>query len=152
RDRWESQQERLKTERGTKWLATWTDEGKGRHKPEESLAQAIDAEVKKKLVEGVNRRRLQPSSLPPDEDNLASLAHRLLVECAGGGGYTLERIGRPGRKRGPAPTYHLVAREQRADGVIVTTGVTFVCAASGHGSRAPLQRMAEDTKPPDHRV
>jgi hypothetical protein len=56
------------------------------------------------------------------------------------------------KKRGPTPAYHLLAQEKRADGVLVTTGVTFVCAASGHGARAPLQRMADDPRPPDHRI
>ncbi len=161
RDRWEAQQQQLADLGGKRWLAEWPGPSEGPATTGQtpdlpagpSPEEAVDAEVKRKLVEGINRRRLQPASLPPDEDNMATLTHRLLSESAGQGSYTLVSVERPaGKKRGPAPAYHLFAREKRADGVIVTTGVTFLCAASGHGARAPLQRMAEDPKPPDHRI
>lgn len=153
RDRWEEQQERLAKVGGQRWLAEWPGAEVGPKPRESKLEDVIDAEVQKKLVEGTTHRRLQPALLPPDEDNLASLTHHLLTPCAGEGKTTLVSVERPAAtKRGAATTYHLLAKERRADGAIVTTGVTFVCAPSGHGARAPLQRMLEDKKPPDHRV
>lgn len=153
RDRWEAQQERLAAVGGERWLKDWPGPKRVPEPPVKGPEDAIDAEVKKKLVEGVNRRCLQQASLPPDEDNLASLTHYLLARCASQGGYTLTSVQRlAAKKRGVVPAYHLLAKEKRADGVIVTTGVTFLCAPSGHGARLPLQRMVEDRKPPDHRI
>ncbi|MGK3998781.1 ATP-binding protein [Sorangium sp. So ce1024] len=156
RDRWEAQQDRLAAVGGKRWLKEWPGPGPdgGREPaPAPKLEDVIDAEVKKKLEEGKMRRRLQQASLPPDEDNLASLTHHLLARCAGQNGATLLGIEHlTAKKRGKAPAYHLLAREKRADGVIVTTGVTFVCAPSGHGARMPLQRMADDTKTTDKRI
>jgi hypothetical protein len=152
RDRWEAQQERLAAVGGKRWLKEWPGSGSGPKPPVAKVEDVIDAEVKKKLVEGINRRLLQQASLPPDDDNLASLTHHLLAQCEEGGS-TLTGVERlAAKKRGPAPAYHLLAKEKRADGVLVTTGVTFVCAPSGHGARLPLQRMADDPKPPDHRI
>jgi AAA ATPase domain len=154
RDRWEGQQDRIAKVGGQRWLTEWPGpESRGPEPPQPKLEDVIDAEVQKKLVEGTMQRRLQPALLPPDEDNLATLTHYLLAQCAGCGKTTLVSVERPApAKRGAATTYHLLAKERRADGAIVTTGVTFVCAPSGHGARAPLQRMLEDKKAPDHRV
>lgn len=153
RDRWEAQQERIAAVGGKRWLKEWPGSERGRAPQETGPEDVIDAEVKKKLVEGINRRRLQQASLPPDEDNLASLTHHLLAKCAGQGGYTLMSVERLAtKKRGSAPAYYLLAKEKRADGVIVSTGVTFLCAPSGHGARLPLQRMVEDQKAPHHRI
>ncbi|WP_437779121.1 ATP-binding protein [Sorangium sp. So ce1097] len=156
RDRWEAQQDRLAAVGGKRWLKEWPGpgpDGGPAPAPAPKLEDVIDAEVKKKLEEGTMRRRLQQASLPPDEDNLASLTHHLLARCAGQTGATLLGIEHlTAKKRGKAPAYHLLAREKRADGVIVTTGVTFVCAPSGHGARMPLQRMADDTKTTDKRI
>ncbi|XYH97200.1 hypothetical protein ACMHYB_57150 [Sorangium sp. So ce1128] len=153
RDRWEAQQDRLAAVGGKRWLREWPGPG-GDPKPHGAkLEDVIDAEVQKKLVEGTTRRRLQQASLPPDEDNLASLTHHLLARCAGQGNATLLSIEHlTAKRRGKAPAYHLLAKEKRADGVVVTTGVTFLCAPSGHGARLPLQRMAEDTKHTDKRI
>ncbi|WP_437275148.1 hypothetical protein WME90_28305 [Sorangium sp. So ce375] len=153
RDRWEAQQDRLAAVGGKRWLKEWPGPEGGPTPPPVKLEDVIDAEVKKKLVEGTTRRRLQQASLPPDEDNLASLTHHLLARCAGKGGSTLLSVEHAtAKKRGKVPAHHLVAREKRADGVIVTTGVTFLCAPSGHGARLPLQRMVEDTKHTDKRI
>ncbi|WP_437682118.1 ATP-binding protein [Sorangium sp. So ce131] len=156
RDRWEAQQDRLAAVGGKRWLKEWPGpgpDGDGKKPPTVRLEDVIDAEVRKKLEEGKNRRRLQQASLPPDEDNLASLTHHLLARCAGKANATLLNIEHlTAKKRGKAPAYHLLAKEKRADGVTVTTGVTFLCAPSGHGARVPLQRMAEDTKHTDKRL
>ncbi|WP_437305944.1 hypothetical protein [Sorangium sp. So ce388] len=153
RDRWEAQQDRLAAVGGKRWLREWPGPGTEPKPHGEKLEDVIDAEVRKKLEEGKNRRRLQQASLPPDEDNLASLTHHLLSRCAGQGGSTLLGVEHlTARRRGKTPAYHLLAKEKRADGVIVTTGVTFLCAPSGHGARLPLQRMAEDTKHTDKRI
>ncbi|WP_437953427.1 ATP-binding protein [Sorangium sp. So ce296] len=154
RDRWEAQQDRLAAVGGKRWLKEWPGpEDGGTKPPPPKLEDVIDAEVRKKVEEGKNRRRLQQASLPPDEDNLASLTQRLLSRCAGKANATLLGIEHlTAKKRGKAPAYHLLAKERRADGVIVTTGVTFLCAPSGHGARTPLQRMAEDTKHTDKRI
>ncbi|WP_438025446.1 ATP-binding protein [Sorangium sp. So ce233] len=156
RDRWEAQQDRLAAVGGKRWLKEWPGPGPdgGRAPaPAPKLEDVIDAEVKKKLEEGKMRRRLQQASLPPDEDNLASLTHHLLAKCAGQASSTLVSIEHlTAKKRGKTPAYHLLAREKRADGVTVTTGVTFLCAPSGHGARTPLQRMADDTKHTDKRI
>lgn len=155
RDRWEAQQDRLAAVGGKRWLKEWPGPEIGPNPPPApKLEDVIDAEVKKKLVEGTTRRRLQQASLPPDEDNLASLTHHLLARCAGKGASTLLSVEHAtAKKRGKtAPAHHLVAKEKRTDGVIVTTGVTFLCAPSGHGARLPLQRMVEDTKHTDKRI
>ncbi|XXT18864.1 ATP-binding protein [Sorangium sp. So ce429] len=153
RDRWEAQQDRLAAVGGKRWLKEWPGPGDGPKPHGEKLEEVIDAEVRKKLEEGKNRRRLQQASLPPDEDNLASLTYHLLSRCAGQGGSTLLGVEHlTARRRGKTPAYHLLAKEKRADGVVVTTGVTFLCAPSGHGARLPLQRMAEDTKHTDKRI
>jgi hypothetical protein len=153
RDRWEAQQEQLEALGGRRWIDRWPADGKVNGGPEPPLEQVIDAEVKKKLVEGVQRRELSRESLPPDADNLANLAYRLLAEVTGHTGYTLVGIERvAAKKRAPGPTYQLLAKEKRADGVLVTSGVTFLCAPNGNGVRAPLSRMADDEHPPNHRI
>jgi hypothetical protein len=153
RDRWEAQQEQLEAVGGRRWIDEWQADSREKKQPDVPLAELVDAEVKKKLVEGVQRRELSRASLPPDADNLANLTYRLLAEVKGHTGYTLVGIDRvAAKKRAPAPAYQLVATEKRADGVLVTSGVTFLCAPNGKGVWAPLSRVADDEQPPDHRI
>jgi hypothetical protein len=150
RDRWEQQQALLEDIGGQRWIDTWQS-APPLHVSSNDIDAVIDEEVKKKLMEGINRRKLQPSTLPPDEDNLAILVNGLLTHCVGDQRYTLTDLKRTklGRK---AVTYHLLATERRADGLSVTTGVTFLTAPSGHGTRWALSRMLGDTSPPTHRI
>lgn len=150
RDRWEQQQALLEKLGGERWFNEW-EAAQPQPAKAESLDALIDEEVKKKLLEGVNRRKLEPFSLPPNEDNLATLARTLLAHCVGDSRYTLTGLNasKPSRK---TPAYQLLAQERRADGLNVTSGITFVTAPSGHGSRWALARIVEDAKPPTHRI
>ena len=148
RDRWEQQQALLESRGGAQWIADW-QAAKSPPAPAVNVAALIDEEVKRKLAEGVNRRKLEPASLPPDEDNLATLTYNLLARCVGDSRGTLVDLSRPKPVK-KAVTHHLLAKERRSDGIAVTTGITFITAASGHGPRWALTRILDDKNPPDH--
>jgi hypothetical protein len=151
RDRWEEQQDLLDKSGPDAWLAKWTV-AVAPPAPAVPLESLIDDEVRKKLVEGVGRRRLQPTTLPPDADNLASLTYELLKRCTGDSRYTLVELSRVKGDRKPPPAYHLVAKERRRDGLDVSDGITFVTADNGTGFVHALGRMAQDKQPPDHQI
>jgi hypothetical protein len=150
RDRWEQQQALLDEVGGESWLEGWRS-APAMAPAVTSIDATVDEEVKRKLIEGVNRRKLQPSSLPPDDDNLSSLVASLLQHCIGESRYTLADLKRVRAGRKPPP-YQLLARERHSDGSTVNTGITFLTASSGHGARWALSRMLEDTTPPEHRI
>jgi hypothetical protein len=150
RDRWEQQQTLLESEGGKKWLTGWKGSKPTKTDPT-PLETLIDEEVKRKLAEGVNRRRLKPAEFPPDEDNLATLTHTLLARCVGDSRGTLVELTRPKPVK-KVITHHLVAKERRSDGLMVSTGIAFVTATTGHGTHQPLLRLLEDKSPPDHRL
>jgi hypothetical protein len=149
RDRWDEQRDLVDSKGGKAWLESWA-RAVSPPTPEVPLEVLIEDQVKKKLAEGVSRRRLQPSTLPPDADNLASLTFELLQRCKGDSRYTLREVSRP-KVRKPA-AYQIVAKEQRGDGLMVSDGLTFVTADHGKGFQAALARMVEDAHPPDHRI
>jgi hypothetical protein len=149
RDRWDEQQDQVGARGAKTWLESWTTVTVA-PPVQPPLEALIDDQVRKKLAEGVSRRRLQPSTLPADADNLASLVFELLKRCTGDP-YTLRELSRVRTAKKPA-AYQITAKEQRGDGLIVSDGLTFVTADHGNSCLAALARMLDDAAPPDHRI
>jgi hypothetical protein len=154
RDRWEQQQERLEEVDGKQWMRSWP--GTPRHvvpEPVGTLEEAIDAVTAVKLVERVNERILQPSALPPDADNLATLTASLLEHCCGREAYSIVEAKRCVRVGGkPVPAHDLLVQERQPGGSKVTTGVLFVSSDNATRVTHALKRLLEVSKPPDHRI
>ena len=156
RVRWEQQQERLEEVDAKQWMRSWPGTLKAvAPQPVGTLEAAIDAVTAVKLVERINERILQPSALPPDADNLATLTASLLEHCRGHEAYSIVDAKRCVRARGkPIPAHDLLVEERRPGGsrAKVMTGVLFVCSDNATRVTHALQRLLEVPKPPDHRI
>lgn len=78
-ERWRQIQKRIRDEGGEAWLKSWL--GIDPPPPPLPLEEMIDEKVNAKLVEAVNKRRLQPGQLPADGNDLRNLTHQLLSHC-----------------------------------------------------------------------
>jgi hypothetical protein len=152
RDAWERVQDRIDSEGGLEWLQHWKRETNLTpvSRPPMRIEDVIDDAVRAKLDERRAQRLLEPNSLPPDADNLATLTRKLLDVCTGRG-YSFERWEqRPGPRKGAPRTYDFVAHHRDKHGQPVTTGVVFAADARGNALTGQLKRLAEDAAPPRH--
>jgi hypothetical protein len=155
RDRWEQQQDRLDEVDEREWMRSWPGKVERREAvdPDGSLEQAIDGVTAAKLTERINERILQPDALPPDADNLATLSASLLELCRGREQYSIVDVKRSARARGRRiPAYDLLVHERGERGAKVATGVLFLSADNAVKATHALQRLVDDTNPPDHRI
>jgi len=153
RDEWEELQA-LVEERGIgQWLAN-TNERPDRKKLRTplSLEQAIDAAVRKRVRQAVDQRRLHPGTLPPDEDNLASLTVAALEHCKGRPEYSLLSATRASEKRNKWMRYDLLVAERDEQGKDALTGCIFLATQNANSTAATLRRIIEDDRPPKHQV
>ena len=155
RVRWDDEQETLEEQGDDVWIAAV---GSGRRQvqpvsdpPPANEKQAIADVVAKKLKQAQNHRALKPESLPPDADNLATLAHQLLQHCVGSEAYSLREIERISAKKGPV-TYDIAAKEETPDGSSVTNGLKFLTDDNARSVVWTLKRFKNDAKPPTHRL
>jgi hypothetical protein len=150
--RWEEQQGRLESQGQNAWLLAWPSDGAVTVGPSVSFEEVVDSLATLKVTEGAQQRLLQPELLPPDADNLAMLVSTLLAHCKDDPRYSLLGVERCAAKKNTHPAYDLLVRERRPDGSAVTTGVLFVTSNNKTSVAASLRRMAEDSKPPEHRI
>ena len=158
RDAWEVEQATLARLGGEAWIGGWADVTLPGNPPMRELdpaqvEEAIDSAVDGKIEEHVAQHRLDPGSLPPDADNLATLVQMLLSHCrAEGLPYPLASVERPTKKGPKLPPYHLLVRgRQDAEGRETTAGVIFV-TTMGNSATAALRRLLDVDGPPDLRI
>src|SRR5262249_34993687 len=109
-----------------------------------------DRAVEVRMAEQKARRRQEPHSLPPDEDQLGGLVLALLQQCRGMPPYALlnvEPLLAP--RYGSRSPYHLVLWRRGPDGREVRTGVRFLLAGHGNAATAALRWLREDPRPPE---
>lgn len=153
RDEWEELQIWIEQRGVEDWLANVDERPKSqRARPPITLEQSIDAAVRRRVRQIVDQRRLNPGTLPPSEDNLASLTYELLLRCVDQNGYSLRAVERAQVKNGARPSYDLVVREQDAWLRDVLTGCTFLATTNPNRSTAALKRLVQDESPPDHQL
>jgi hypothetical protein len=116
-----------------------------------ALDDIIDVAAQRKLAERMQERRLRPETLPPDADNLSTLVLGLLAHCRNHPQYSLVATERCSQKQ-KSRIYDLKLRERRSDGAEVTTGVVFVTSANKTSVASVLKHLADDPRPPEHRV
>src|SRR4051812_964387 len=155
RDAWELEQERLGELGVEAWLKGLA---KARAASEAPPAKAlpplearVDQVVKLKITEAMNARRLNPTRLPPDADNLASLTLTLLQTCVGVPSYTLRAVGLATSKEKSA-CYDLLATEEAPNGGLVSDGLTFFTADNAISATYALKRLEADKPPPTHQL
>ncbi len=154
RQRWSQNTCAIRENGGATWLKEWKDgsvSNGGWVLTEDERAKRIDEKAGKKVEEQINRRELEPSTLPADVSNMVGLMESLLGQCLNNKAYTLESFERFKEGKGKKPNYHILATEIRKDdGKKVTTGLTFLATGSKTSAAATLRRIVQDDNPPDH--
>ncbi len=155
RDAWDAEQSKSRALGTTAWLATWPQGGGVVDPPiaGQTLEDAIDLLVERKLKEHEAQRRLHPGSLPPDAGNLAGLVHALLDHCRHcEQGYTFRDVVRLQSRAGRLPPYDLLVTEQpNGQDRQVTSGVVFI-TNTGRSASEALKRLRNVAPAPDHRI
>lgn len=160
REAWEELKSRLRTKGSQAWLAHWPVEDISPPPPPppppdpQALHLAIDQKVDAKIEEHIANRVLQPSTLPPDANNLSSVVRVLLEQClAQGAPYSVTKVERPPNPRtNVLPAYSLVVHEQNPSGKPIRNGVTCVVTDNATSAGGWLRRMRDDGKPPERRL
>lgn len=151
RDEWEALQTLLERERVRGWLSNMEERPNGeQHHPEVTLEQAIDGAVRGRVRQAVDQRRLNPGTLPPNEDNLQSLTAELLARCVGYSGYSVRKIHRPLPTKSAVRGYDIEVLEQDAQHHDVRTGCVFIATQNAHRTTARLRKILSDEAPPHH--
>lgn len=152
RDAWDQEQERLLSMGGKAWLKGWPykDPTDPVPPPIKLDIAAIDLLIQAKIQEHIALRKLEEGGLPPDADNLAELALKLLTPCLGRPDATLLAIERTPKR--PRDAYDVVARERGPDGKEVRNGLCFITASSKNSTTSALKRLSQDPRPPAHRI
>lgn len=155
RAEWASQQRRLTEAGGPAWLAAWSG-GEGTCGTVDlgaiPLEERIDRKVAAKVAEQKAQRQIDPTTLPPDGDNLAGLTYALLRQCLDAPRpYALTSVTQPPRPSPrQRPTFHLLAR-RRDGGADTSVGVLFLTTGNATSTAAWIfRRVLEDRKPPEH--
>ncbi|MDH4317301.1 MAG: ATP-binding protein [Desulfobulbaceae bacterium] len=154
-ERWKQNVGEIKEHGGEKWLKEWKDSGGGvppvKKVSQEERARLIDEKVEQKIIEQVNRRELNRAGLPADASNMGGLVYSLLAPCIGVSPYTLTSLESIKSKRNHKSAYDIMATEKRGDdGVIITTGLTFISTGNANTTTFALRRLINDPKPPNH--
>ena len=153
RQGWHREQEALRRLGGPRWLETWGERRTRRADdlPGATLDEVIDRKVDQKIQEHRAQRQREPQTLPPDADNLAGLVYTLLQQCRDQDEppavREVRRVETP--KNGPRPSYHLLVRQQEANGRERTTGLIFLATANANSTAACLRRLLLDAQPPE---
>ncbi|HEY5955437.1 MAG TPA: AAA family ATPase, partial [Polyangiaceae bacterium] len=153
RERWEQVQDSIEQVGPEAWLAQASKgepaDGPGRRvaRPIEELIQET---VAKKVTQATNERTLNPERLPPDADNMATLAFELLKRCEGRQQYTLRGIERVKSKLPAA--YDLLATEVAPGGSTAKSGLVFITVDNANASAWALKRLVDDDNPPTHQI
>lgn len=154
RQRWNEQLELLSKQGEAQWLAKWPQDPKKTKKvgiDPEKLKELIDDKVESRIYEQVQRRELDPSTLPPDASNLAGLIEILLGQCRNTNhGYSLTQLEKPPGKKTQLPAYQLVVHERTPSNLPVKTGLTCVVSASSTSAAGSLRRVVNDSPKPEN--
>jgi hypothetical protein len=158
-ERWRQQQERLRTVPGRQWLEHWRERVEPAPEPGPvdagDLTASIDQKIARKLTEETERRRREPTRLPPSEDQMLGLTLRLLKhhrEVTGPrAALVIEPVVQP--TSGSRLPYDLVLRRRFAgNSQDARLGVRFLVAGHGNTVTAALRALADDADPPERVV
>jgi hypothetical protein len=150
RDAWEDIQAELAQTPIGRWIETRKPEAPQPRAPERPLEDAIREVVRLKVEERCAERLLNPSSLPPDADNLAMLIRGLLKTCTGWPGYSLMSAQTPTAPKRGVRSFDLLVKERTPQGGEALTGVLCIPGGHGNASTAALKRVQDDPQPLDH--
>lgn len=153
RERWEQVQENIEQVGPEVWLAQVSTGASGNgstRRPPREVEEIIRETVAKKVTQATNERKLNPERLPPDADNMATLAFELLKRCEGRQQYTLRGIERVKSKLPVA--YDLLATEEAQGGSTAKSGLVFITGDNANASTWALKRLVDDKNPPTHQI
>lgn len=151
RERWEQVQDRIEQVGPGAWLTQASNGVDGfSRRPPRPVEEIIHETVAKKVTQATNERTLNPERLPPDADNMATLAFELLKRCEGRQQYTLRGIERVKSKQPVA--YDLLATELAPGGGTAKSGLVFITVDNANASTWALKRLVDDKNPPTHQI